>query len=87
MTSVFTPVVPGMRPLLPLKITTSVQEWCGHVFYQMNLEDDGYRFASRSGEVMITRAERSHILMLDYWNYHENRDRKLLPKLGLKAGG
>jgi hypothetical protein len=42
MSSIFTPV---NRPELPhtLKITTSVQEWCGHVFQQFNRTEDGYR--------------------------------------------
>lgn len=42
MTSVFTPVDNRQHPL-PLKISTSVQEWCGHVYTQMNLRDDAYR--------------------------------------------
>jgi hypothetical protein len=42
MTSIFTPVNILEHPL-PLKITTSVQEWCGHVYIQMNLQDDAYR--------------------------------------------
>lgn len=42
MSSIFTPVD---RRALPhtLKVTTSVQEWCGHVFMQLNRTDDGYR--------------------------------------------
>jgi len=42
MTSVFTPV---HRQAVPhtLKVTTSVQEWCGHVFVQLNRTDAGYR--------------------------------------------
>lgn len=42
MSSVFTPVD---RQALPrtLKVTTSVQEWCGHVFMQLNRTQDGYR--------------------------------------------
>jgi len=41
MTSVFTPI---QRHLFPqtMKVTTSSQEWCGHSFTQMNLDDDGY---------------------------------------------
>jgi hypothetical protein len=42
MTSVFSPVDVLKYPL-PLKITSSSQEWCGHVFTQMNLSDDEYR--------------------------------------------
>ena len=28
----------------PLKITTSVQEWCGHVFEQLNRSDSGWHY-------------------------------------------
>jgi hypothetical protein len=41
-TSVFAPMDVSARPLPP-KITTSVQEWCGHTFMQFNLGDDRYR--------------------------------------------
>lgn len=42
MSSIFTPVD---RQALPhtLKVTTSVQEWCGHIFMQLNRTDEGYR--------------------------------------------
>ena len=195
MTSVFTPIRADQQARLPLKISTSVQEWCGHVFMQLNLDDQGYRYGLRSyfesdgdrddrlgrvttedalwnmiriapadlprgaleilpgtmflrmahrppqplaaqarlrsaerpgkngqpllqyevdlpavarrliiwfeqafphrieaweehgrertGALMVTRAERTHLMMLDYWNYHQNRDRRLLPRLGL----
>lgn len=39
MQSVFTPV--SGEPTL--KTTTTVQDWCGHVFMQSNLQDNGYR--------------------------------------------
>jgi hypothetical protein len=42
MTSVFTPIDTRQYPL-PLKISTSVQEWCGHVYTQLNLREDAYR--------------------------------------------
>jgi len=42
MTSAFTPVDRDRYPRT-LKITTSVQEWCGHAFVQLNLQDDRYR--------------------------------------------
>jgi len=47
MTSVFSPVDVGKHPL-PLKISTSVQEWCGHVWQQMNLRENQYRMESYS---------------------------------------
>ena len=42
MSSIFTPVHADRHPQT-LKITTSSQEWCGHTYTQLNLEDDGYR--------------------------------------------
>lgn len=42
MTSAFTPVYRDRHPKT-LKITTSVQEWCGQAFVQLNLQDDAYR--------------------------------------------
>ena len=42
MTSAFSPVDRDRYPRT-LKITTSVQEWCGHAFVQLNLQDDRYR--------------------------------------------
>ena len=47
MTSIFTPVDVHQYPL-PLKITASTQEWCGHVYTQMNLSDDVYRVRMHS---------------------------------------
>ena len=47
MTSVFTPVDVRKYPL-PLKITASFQEWCGHVYSQMNLIGDEYRIRVHS---------------------------------------
>jgi hypothetical protein len=42
MTSIFAPVDVQNYPL-PLKISSSTQEWCGHVYTQMNLNEDEYR--------------------------------------------
>ena len=42
MTSIFAPVEVQKYPL-PLKISSSTQEWCGHVYTQMNLAENGYR--------------------------------------------
>ena len=42
MTSVFTPVYRDTDPAT-VKLTASVQEWCGQTFVQMNRSDDGYR--------------------------------------------
>lgn len=40
-TSIFTPL--GNGPQKPLKATFSAQEWCGHVYAQLNLRDGGYK--------------------------------------------
>jgi hypothetical protein len=45
MTSTFTPVAPNQRTL---KVTTSVQEWCGHTFTQMNYRNEHYHGILRS---------------------------------------
>ena len=39
MTSTFTPLDDDRSTL---KVSSSVQEWCGHVFQQLNLREDGY---------------------------------------------
>jgi len=47
MTSIFTPVDISAYPRT-LKTTTSVQEWCGHVFQQLNLRGGKYDVELRS---------------------------------------
>lgn len=47
MESVFTPLFADRDPNT-LKLTMSAQEWCGHVFTQVNLLDDRYRVRSYS---------------------------------------
>jgi hypothetical protein len=42
MTSIFAPVDVQKYPL-PLKVSSSTQEWCGHVYTQMNLNENEYR--------------------------------------------
>ncbi len=42
MTSIFAPVDVRNYPL-PLKISSSTQEWCGHVYTQLNLSESEYR--------------------------------------------
>ncbi|MEM7509472.1 MAG: hypothetical protein AAF388_00985 [Bacteroidota bacterium] len=41
MLSAFTPIERGYQPH-SLKTSSSIQEWCGHVYSQMNLEEDAY---------------------------------------------
>ncbi|WP_339660098.1 septum formation inhibitor Maf [uncultured Polaribacter sp.] len=43
MSSVFTPIDIQKYPHT-LKMNTSVQEWCGHTFTQLNLKDNKYQF-------------------------------------------
>lgn len=47
MTSVFTPVAIGAEPAT-LKVATSIQEWCGQTWTQLNLRDGSYRLQERS---------------------------------------
>jgi hypothetical protein len=47
MTSIFTPVETYVMPHT-LKVTTSVQEWCGNVFTQFNLANNSYNVEGRS---------------------------------------
>jgi len=42
LTSIFAPVDVQKYPL-PLKVSSSTQEWCGHVYTQMNLAENEYR--------------------------------------------
>ncbi|WP_165731501.1 hypothetical protein [Polaribacter sp. 20A6] len=42
-TSTFTPIDTKNYPFT-LKASTSIQEWCGHTFTQLNLADDKYNF-------------------------------------------
>ena len=47
MSSVFSPIDTESYPHA-LKLTTTVQDWCGHAFSQFNLKDTGYAFELRS---------------------------------------
>jgi hypothetical protein len=47
MRSVFTPVDLAKYPQT-LKLTTSVQEWCGHVYSQLNWDKDAYKMQLHS---------------------------------------
>ena len=47
MTSIFAPLDVQKYPL-PLKISSSTQEWCGHVYAQMNLAENEYRVRMHS---------------------------------------
>ncbi len=46
MTSVFTPVAPDQKHAL--KVTSTMQEWCGHTFTQFNHRDGKYKAMVRS---------------------------------------
>ncbi len=47
LTSVFLPLDAARDPH-PLKVTTSVQEWCGHVFTQLNLRKNAFAVSAKS---------------------------------------
>ena len=51
--------------------------------YRIQQWEDTY--SGRGGKVLTTRATRTHTIMSDYWNRHNNADRKMLKKLGLDA--
>ena len=48
-------------------------------------EDSSPTPARFGGQHLVTRAQRTHTLMIDYWNRHHNQDRRLLTKLGLAS--
>jgi hypothetical protein len=96
MTSIFAPVDVQNYPL-PLKISSSTQEWCGHAYTQMNLNEKDFphriqqwheTYKGRIGtgaKVFTTRAIRTHTIMEPYWKLHTNKDRRRLGGLGLSA--
>lgn len=54
--------------------------------YRIQKWEETYRsMAAMGGNLMTTRAIRSHTIMDPYWQHHRNRDRALLKKLGLNA--
>ena len=70
MNSVFTPVDVDKDPH-SLKVSTSVQEWCGHVFTQMNLKDKGYDFTQYSyfeGEGDVKKSLPKAMLEDEIWS-------------------
>ena len=54
--------------------------------YRIQKWEESYRglIGTESG-LKITRATRTHTMMGPYWQYHGNKDRRLLKKLGLQA--
>ena len=74
-TSVFTPIDNGSgqpsKFANTLKVSTSVQEWCGHSYVQLNLKSGGYEVSSRSYfEKEATEAYRVDQVLLEdeLWN-------------------
>ena len=70
MLSVFSPIEEGPYPHA-VKVTMSSQEWCGHVFSQMNLRGNRYSFVGHSyfekeGEEKFTL--KSDLLEDELWN-------------------
>ncbi len=47
MNSIFTPIDAQNHPNT-LKLNTSIQEWCGHTFTQLNLEENSYHYKQLS---------------------------------------
>ena len=79
MTSTFTPIDQS-KIANPLKITSSFQEWCGHVFFQLNDKNDHYQIESRSyfeTESDKTFTEPKHILEDGLWTLIRIHPQKL----------
>ena len=52
--------------------------------YRIQQWEDTYPGSSGiAPEALTTRAIRTHTIMIDYWNHHDNKDRGLIEKLGL----
>ncbi len=52
--------------------------------YRIQQWEDTYPGLSRMApKALTTRAIRTHTIMIDYWNHHDNKDRGLTEKLGL----
>lgn len=71
MTSIFTPIE-GYKTERCLKITNSVQEWCGHVFTQLNWQD-GKKYNAKSFSYFEADGDKTFELKADYledeiWN-------------------
>ena len=71
MTSIFTPIDMETHPRA-LKLTTSVQDWCGQAFSQFNLRDGQYAFELRSyfeseGDINAIIADKNIWLENDIW--------------------
>ena len=69
-TSVFTPI-DNQKFSNTLKVSTSVQEWCGHSYVQLNLKSSGYEVSSHSYfEKEATEAYRVDQVLLEdeLWN-------------------
>ena len=60
MKSVFTPILAEKQKFLKtLKVSTTRQDWCGHVYLQYNLEDDHYKvkqysYFEKEGDKIVT---------------------------------
>ncbi|MFT4737468.1 MAG: hypothetical protein ACI8QD_000903 [Cyclobacteriaceae bacterium] len=82
MTSSFVPVSFDKYPDA-MKVTTSSQEWCGHTFTQLNLDDDAYRF--REFSYFESEGDREVELEVD-WLEDELWQRIRLDPSGLPLG-
>ena len=63
MTSVFSSVADGEQTF-PVKVTMSAQEWCGHVYVQMNLR--GERYEVKSFSYFASEGDHKTSMMRDY---------------------
>lgn len=61
----------GMAPWQAIKIASSVSEWCGQVYAQLNLQDDHYRYVGHSyfeSEGEIDKHLNRHMTEDAVWN-------------------
>ena len=66
MKSVFTPIPAEKQQLSKtLKVSTTRQDWCGHVYLQYNLEDDQYKVKQYS----YFEKEGNRTVMVPYHQY------------------
>ena len=79
MKSVFTPIPSEQQQLSKtLKVSTTRQDWCGHVYLQYNLEGDHYKVSNIR---ILKRKEirRKHTICV-LWRMKSGRVYELIPK-------
>lgn len=77
------------NPLLVYTLTYPAEKRTVKIFFEKTFPYRIQRWEERypglNGRMAVTRAERTHTIMIDYWNHHRNPDRALLQDLGLSG--